>query len=69
MTDRRLMSVVIYNIHKESTSNEIEIQATEEFENKKLHAVELTRLTHLLKVVIDSMDSITKNPNVSLAIG
>ncbi len=29
MTDRRLMSVVIYNIHKESTSNEIEIQATE----------------------------------------
>ena len=47
--------------------DEIERQATEEFKNKELHAVELARLKHLLKFVIDSMDSITKNQNVSLA--
>jgi hypothetical protein len=47
--------------------DEIERQATEEFENKKLHAVELARLKHLLKLVIDTNDVITKDPNVSRA--
>jgi hypothetical protein len=47
--------------------DEIERQATKEFENKELHAVELARLKHLLKIVIDSNDAITKDPNVSHA--
>jgi hypothetical protein len=51
----------------QKAKDEIERQATEEFENKKLHAVELARLKHLLKLVIDSNDAITKDPNVSLA--
>ncbi len=32
-----------------------------------MHAVELARLKHLLKLVIDTNDAITKDPNVSLA--
>jgi hypothetical protein len=32
-----------------------------------MHAVELARLKHLLKFVIDSNDAITKDPNVSHA--
>jgi hypothetical protein len=51
----------------QKAKDEIERQAAEEFENKKLHAVELARLKHLLKLVIDSNDAITKDPNVSLA--
>ncbi len=51
----------------QKAKNEIERQAKKEFENKKLHAVELARLKHLLKVVIDSNDAITKDPNVSHA--
>jgi hypothetical protein len=47
--------------------NEIERQATEEFENKELHAVELARLRERLMFVVDSMDSIMKDPNVSIA--
>ena len=47
--------------------NEIERRAAEDFENKKLHAVELARLKHLLMVVIDTNDAITKDPNVSQA--
>jgi hypothetical protein len=51
----------------QKAKKEIGRQAGDEFENKELHAVELARLKHLLKVVIDSNDAITKNPNVSLA--
>src|SRR6266508_2257756 len=51
----------------QKAKKEIERQAAEEFENKELHAVELARLKYLLKFVIDSMDSIAKDPNVSLA--
>src|SRR5688572_4665545 len=47
--------------------NEIERQATEEFENKALHAVELAKFKERLKFVIDSMDAIAKDPNVSHA--
>jgi hypothetical protein len=44
----------------------IERQSTEEFENKEMYAVELAMLKDRLKFVVDSMDSITKDPNVSL---
>lgn len=42
----------------EKAKDEIERQATKEFENKKLHVVELARLKHLLKLIIDSTDAI-----------
>src|SRR5215210_9012967 len=38
-------------IHK--AKDEIERQAAEDFENKDLHAVELARLKHLLKIAVD----------------
>jgi hypothetical protein len=47
--------------------DEIERQATEEFENKELQAAELAKLKHLLKLVIDNMDSIANDKNVSHA--
>ena len=47
--------------------DEIERQATEEFYNKEMHAVELAKFKERLKFIIDSMDSITKDPNVSYA--
>jgi hypothetical protein len=53
---------VIYKARKE-----IERQAAVEFDNKEMHAVELAKLKHLLKIVIDSMDAIAKDPNVSIA--
>jgi hypothetical protein len=46
---------------------EIERQAAEEFENKELHAVDLAKLKYLSRIIIDIMDSIAKDPNVSLA--
>jgi hypothetical protein len=46
---------------------EIERQAAEEFENKEKHAVELANWKDRLKIVIDTMDSIAKDKNVSLA--
>jgi hypothetical protein len=36
--------------------DEIERQAAEEFNNKEMHAIELARLKHLLKLFIDSVD-------------
>ena len=44
--------------------DEIERQATKEFENKELHRVELARLKHLLKLVLDINDAIINDPNV-----
>jgi hypothetical protein len=51
----------------QKAKDEIERQATEEFENKESHAVELAKFKERLKLIIDSMDSITKDPNVSIA--
>jgi hypothetical protein len=51
----------------QKAKKEIARQATEEFEDKELHAVDLAKLKHLSRVIIDSMDSIAKDPNVSLA--
>lgn len=50
----------------QKAKREIERQSTEEFENKVMHAVELAMLKERLEFVVDSMDSITKDPNVSL---
>jgi hypothetical protein len=51
----------------QKAKNAIERQATEEFENKEMLASELAKVKHLLKLVIHYMDSITKDPKVSLA--
>jgi hypothetical protein len=51
----------------QKAKDEIERQAAEKFENKESHAVELARFKHRLKIVIDCMDSIAKDPNVSHA--
>ena len=51
----------------QKAKDEIERQAIEEFENKKILASELAKLKHLLKLVIDYMDTIAKDPKVSLA--
>jgi hypothetical protein len=51
----------------QKAKNEIERQATEEFENKGQHAVELAMFKERLKFVIDNMDSIANDPNVSHA--
>jgi hypothetical protein len=49
----------------QKAKNEIERQATEEFENKEQHAVELAMFKERVKFVIDNMDSIAKDKNVS----
>lgn len=46
---------------------EIGRQAAEEFENKEMHAVDLAKLEYLLKIIIDSNDSIAKDKNVLVA--
>lgn len=51
----------------QKAKKEIARQATEEFGDKELHAVDLAKLKHLSNIIIDSMDSIAKDPNVSLA--
>ena len=51
----------------QKAKKEIQSQATEESNNKESHAVELARYKERVKFIIDSMDSITKDPNVSLA--
>jgi hypothetical protein len=51
----------------QKAKDEIERQAAEEFENKGQHAVELAMFKERLKFVIDSMDSIANDPNVSHA--
>ena len=51
----------------QKAKKEIQSQATEEFNNKESHAVELAKFKERVKFIIDSMDSITKDPNVSLA--
>ena len=51
----------------QKAKDEIEIQATEEFENKESHAVELAKLKERLMFVVDTNDAITKDPNVSHA--
>jgi hypothetical protein len=67
-TDERIWKeyrIPISTIQK--AKNEIEKQAIEEFENKAFHAVELARFKDRMKFIIDSMDSITNDPNVPLA--
>jgi hypothetical protein len=67
-TDERIWKeyrIPISTIQK--AKNEIEKQAIEEFENKAFHAVELVRFKDRMKFIIDSMDSITNDPNVPLA--
>ena len=51
----------------QKAKKEIARQATEEFEDKELHAVDLAKLKYLSRIIIDCMDSIAKDPNVSLA--
>ncbi len=48
---------------------EIERQATEEFENKEQHAVELANYKDRLKFIIDAADSITRRRICHLLIG
>jgi hypothetical protein len=48
---------------------EIERQATEEFDNKELHAVELAKFMQRSKIIIDSMDSFTRTQMCHLLIG
>jgi hypothetical protein len=48
-------------------NKEIKRQATEEFANKESHAVELAKFKERLKIIVDSMDSIAKDNNVSHA--
>jgi hypothetical protein len=47
--------------------DEIERQATEEFESKEHHAVELANYRDRLKIIIDGADSIIKHKNLSIA--
>jgi hypothetical protein len=49
----------------QKAKNEIERQATEEFENKVPHAVEFSRWKDRLKRIIDNMDSMAKDKNMS----
>lgn len=51
----------------QKAKKEIERQATEEFENKESHAVELAKWKDRLKIIIDSNDSIARDKSVSLA--
>jgi hypothetical protein len=51
----------------QKAKDEIERQATEEFNNKGMHAVELAKFKEQMKFIIDSMDAIAKDKNVSLA--
>ena len=51
----------------QKAKDEIERQATKEFENKQVQAFELAKLKDRLKIVIDSMDSIATDDNVSYA--
>jgi hypothetical protein len=51
----------------QKAKDEIVRQATEEFQNKESHAVELAKLKERLMFVVDTNDAITKDPNVSLA--
>ena len=51
----------------QKAKKEIERQATDEFNNKESHAVELAKLKERLMFVVDTNDAITKDPNVSHA--
>jgi hypothetical protein len=51
----------------QKAKDKIERQATEEFENKEIQAFELAKLKDRLKMVIDGMDSIATDDNVSIA--
>ncbi len=51
----------------QKAKKEIERQATEEFENKEQHAVELAKFKERLKFIIDSADLMAKDMNLSLA--
>lgn len=51
----------------QKAKKEIERRATEEFNNKGLHAVELAKFKERLKIIIDSNDSIAKDKSLSLA--
>jgi hypothetical protein len=48
----------------QKAKDEIERRATEEFENKERHAVELANYKDRLKILIDSADSIIKDKNL-----
>jgi hypothetical protein len=49
----------------QKAKNKIERQAMEEFENKEMLAFELAKYKDRLKAVIDCMDSIAKDENLS----
>jgi hypothetical protein len=51
----------------QKAKKEIQRQAIEEFENKEMHAIELAKYKDRLNIVIDNMDLIAKDKNVSLA--
>ncbi len=51
----------------QKAKKDIERQATEEFENKEIHAVELSKWRDRLKEIVDNMDSIAKDLSVSYA--
>jgi hypothetical protein len=51
----------------QKAKDEIERQAAKEFENKEMHALDLAKLKYLLKIIIDSNDSIAKDKNVLVA--
>jgi hypothetical protein len=72
----RVMGKSDYQIWKEyhiaipviqKAKKEIERQAVEEFENKEMQAVELANWKDRLKFVIDNMDSMAKDENISPA--
>jgi hypothetical protein len=50
----------------EKAKKEIERQATEEFDNKEQHAVELAEFKERLKFIIDSADLMANDKNLSL---
>jgi hypothetical protein len=51
----------------QKAKKEIQRQATEKFDNKEIHAIELAKWRDRLKIIIDNMDSIAKDQNVSHA--
>jgi hypothetical protein len=51
----------------QKAKKDIEIQATEKFENKEIQAVELSKWKDRLKEIVDNMDSIAKDLSVSYA--
>jgi hypothetical protein len=51
----------------QKAKKKVERQAIEEFNNKEMQAFELAKFKDRLKIIIDNMDAIAKDPNVSHA--